>query len=35
MNEAALWVARSKNPKQTLTEATRTLEHLLERVKRS
>jgi AcrR family transcriptional regulator len=35
MNEAALWVARSKNPKQTLVEATKTLEHLLEAVKRS
>ncbi len=33
MNEAALWVARSKNPKQALTEAMKTLEHLLESVK--
>jgi AcrR family transcriptional regulator len=35
MNEAALWVARSKNPKQTLTEATKTLEHLLNSVRRA
>jgi AcrR family transcriptional regulator len=34
MNEAALWVVRSKNPKQALTEAIKTLEHLLESVKR-
>jgi AcrR family transcriptional regulator len=35
MNEAALWVARSKNPKQTLTEATKTLEHLLNAVRKT
>jgi AcrR family transcriptional regulator len=34
MNEAALWVARSANPKQTLQEATKTLEHLLNSVHR-
>jgi AcrR family transcriptional regulator len=33
MNEAALWVARSANPKQTLIEATKTLEHLLNSIK--
>lgn len=35
MNEAALWVARSQNPKQTLAEATKTLEHLLDSVRHS
>jgi AcrR family transcriptional regulator len=35
MNEAALWVARSAKPKQTLHEATKTLEHLLNSVRRS
>lgn len=35
MNEAALWVARSTQPKKTLAEAARTLEHLLNSVRRS
>jgi phage terminase large subunit-like protein len=35
MNEAALWVARSPQPKKTLAEATKTLEHLLNSVRRS
>jgi AcrR family transcriptional regulator len=35
MNEAALWVARSANPKQTLTEAIKTLEHWLNSIKHS
>jgi AcrR family transcriptional regulator len=33
MNEAALWVARSGNPKKALVEATETLEHLLDSVR--
>jgi AcrR family transcriptional regulator len=35
MNEAALWVARSPNPKKPLSEATKTLEHLLEAVRKT
>jgi AcrR family transcriptional regulator len=35
MNEAALWIARSPQPKKTLVEATKTLEHLLNSVRRA